>query len=54
MIRVEKGLVDAVNSFAEVTSAWQKYIAAVSMFLYIQYWIIIVLLCAMFLKYGVA
>ena len=50
----EKGLKDAVNPFAELNSAWQKYTAAVSMFLSIQYGIIMILLFAVFLKYGVA
>ena len=33
----EKELVDVVNPFAELESAWEKYTAAVSMFLSLQY-----------------
>ena len=48
----EKELVDAVNPFSELESAWEKYTEAVSMFEYVQYGIIIVMLIAVFLKYG--
>ena len=50
----ENGLVDAVNPFAELKSAWAKYTAAVSMFLSVQYGIIMIMLIAVFLKYGVS
>ena len=51
---VENGLVDAVNPFAELKSAWAKYTATVSMFLSLQYGIILIMLIAVFLKYGVS
>ena len=51
---VEDRLVDAVNSFAELKSAWVRYTAAVSMFLSVQYAIIRIMLFAVFLKYGVS
>ena len=47
----ENGLVDAVNLFAELKSAMAKYTAAV---LSVQYMIILIMLIAMFLKYGVS
>ena len=50
----ENGLVDAVNSFAELKSAWAKYTAVVSMFMSVQYMIIVIMLIAVFLKYGVS
>ena len=45
-------MVDAVNPFAELRGAWEKYIVAISMFLSIQYAIIMILLFAVFLKHG--
>ena len=45
---------DAVNPFAELKSAWAKYIAKVSMFLSVQNGIIMIMLIAVFLKYGVS
>ena len=50
----EHGLVDAVNPFAELESAWAKYTAAVSMFLSVLYGIIMVMLIGVFLKYRVS
>ena len=50
----EDGLVDAVNPFAELTGAWEKYTAAISMFLSIQYAIIMIMLFAVFFKHGVS
>ena len=50
----EKKLIDAVNPFAEMESVWEKYTAAVSMSLSLQYGIIIIVLIAVFLKYGVS
>ena len=50
----EDGLVDTVNLFSELRSVWEKYAAAISMFLYIQYEIIMIMLLAVFLKYGVS
>ena len=50
----ENGLVDAVNSFAELKSAWAKYTAVVSMFMSVQCMIIVIMLIAVFLKYGVS
>ena len=44
---------DAVNPFGEL-GAWVKYTAAISLFLSIQYAIIMILLFAVFLKYGVS
>ena len=43
---------DAVNPFAELRGAWQKYTAAISLFLSIQDAIIMILLFAVFLKCG--
>ena len=51
---VENGLVDAVNPFAELKSALAKYTSAVSMFLSVQYGIIMIMLIAVCLKYGVS
>ena len=47
----ENGLVDAVNLFAELKSAMAKYTAAV---LSVQYMIIVIMLIALFLQYGVS
>ena len=48
----EDGLEDAVSSFAKLKSAWVRYTATVSMFLSVQYEIIMIKLLAVFLKYG--
>ena len=45
---------DALNPFAELENAWKKNTTAVSMFLSMQYGIIIVMLIAVILKYGVS
>ena len=46
------GLVNAVNLFSELRNVWDRYATVISMFISIQYAVIIVLLCAVFLKYG--
>ena len=51
---VEDGLVDAVNPFVELRGAWEKYTVATSLFLSIQYAIIMILWFAVFLKYRVS
>ena len=48
----EDGLVEAVNPFIELKSAWAKYTAVVSLFLSVQYEIILIMLLAVFIKYG--
>ena len=48
------GLVDAVNPFVELRGAWEKYTVAISMFLSMQYAIIMIMLFAVFLEYGVS
>ena len=48
----EDGLVDAVNPFAELRGACEKYTEAISLFLLIQYAIILILLFAVFLNCG--
>ena len=50
----EDGLVDAVNSFSKLCGVWDKYAAVISMFISIQYAVIIFMLCAVFLKYGIS
>ena len=50
----EDRLVDSVNPFAELRSAWDKNAAAVSIFLSMQYAIIMIMLFAVFLNYGVS
>ena len=50
----EDGLEDAVSSFAKLKSAWVRYTATVSMFLSVQYVIIMIMLFAVFLKYKVS
>ena len=52
--KAEKGLVDYVNLFAELTSIWQQYTSTVSMFLSIQYGNILILLGTNLLKYEVS
>ena len=49
----EEGLVDAVNPFSEIQDVWERYATFISMFISIQYAVIIVMLCAVFLKYGI-
>ena len=48
------GLVNAVNPFSKLRDVWDRYATVISVFLYIQYAIIMVMLCAVFLKYGVS
>ena len=48
----ENGLVDLVNPFPELKSAWAKYTPVVSMFLSVQYVIIMIMLITV--KYGVS
>ena len=50
----EDGLVDAVNPFVELRGAWEKYTVAIFLFLLIQCAIIMILLFAVFLMYGVS
>ena len=50
----EDGLVDAVNPFSNLRDVWNRYAAVISMFISIQYAVIIVMLCAVFLKYGIS
>ena len=50
----EDGLINAVNSFSKLRNVWDRYATVISMFLSIQYVVIIVILCAVFLKYGVS
>ena len=50
----EVGLVDAVNPFSNLRDVWDRYAPVVSMFISIQYVVIIVMLCAVFLKYGIS
>ena len=51
---VEDGLVDAVNPFSKLRDVWDRYTVMISMFLSIQYTIIMIMLFAVFLKYGVS
>ena len=50
----EDGLEDAVNPFSKLRDVWDKYAAVISMFISIQYAVIIVMLFAVFLKYGIS
>ena len=47
-------MVNAVNPFSELRDVWVKYAAVISIFLSIQYSIIMVMLCVVFMKYGVS
>ena len=48
-------MVDAViNPFSKLRDVWDRYPAVISMFLSIQYAIIMIMLCAVFMKYGVS
>ena len=42
----------AVNPFAELENAWEKYTETFSLFLSVQYRIIMIMLITVFLKYG--
>ena len=50
--KAEDGLENAVNPFSKLRDVWDRYATAISMFLSIQYTIIMVMLGAMLLKYG--
>ena len=50
----EDWLENAVNLFSKHRDVWNSYAAVISMFLSIQYAIIMVMLCAGFMKYGVS
>ena len=54
MREAHNGLVDKVNPFAELKSAWAIYTAAIFMFVSVQYVIIFIMLIAEILKYGVS
>ena len=45
---------NAVNPFSKLHDIWDKYAAVISMFISIQYAVIIIMLCAVFLKYGIS
>ena len=47
-------MVKAVNQFTKLRDVWDKYVTVISMFLSIQYTIIRVMLCVVFMKYGVS
>ena len=47
-------MVNAVNPFSKLRDVWDKYATVILMFLSIQYAIIMVMLCSVFLKYGVS
>ena len=48
------GLVNAVSPFSKLRDVWDKYAGVISMFLSIQYAIIMMMLFAVFMKYGVS
>ena len=48
------GLVDAVDPFSNLCDVWDRYAAVTSMFISIQYAVIMVMLGTVFLKYGIA
>ena len=50
----EDGLKNAVNPFSKLRDVWDRYATVISMFLSIQYAVIMVMLCKVFLKYGVS
>ena len=50
----EDGLVDAVNPFSKLRDVWDRYAAVISMFISIQYVVIIFMLCVVFLKYRIS
>ena len=47
-------MINAVNPFSKMRDVWDRYATVISIFLSIQYAIIIVMLCGVFLKYGVS
>ena len=50
----EDGIENAVNPFSKLRDVWDRYATAISMFLSIQYAIIMVMLGAVLLKYGIS
>ena len=50
----EDGIENAVNPFSKLRDVWDRYATAISMFLSIQYAIIMVMLGAVSLKYGIS
>ena len=50
----EDGIENAVNPFSKLRDVWDRYATANSMFLSIQYAIIMVMLGAVLLKYGIS
>ena len=44
---------NAVNPFSGIRDVWDRYATGISMFISVQYAVIIVMLCAVFLKYGI-
>ena len=50
----EDGLVKAINPFSKLRDVWDRYAAIISMFISIQYAVIIFMLCVVFLKYGIS
>ena len=48
------GLENAVNPLSKLRDVWDRYATAISMFLSIQYAIIMVMLGAVFLKHGIS
>ena len=49
----EDELEDAVNPFSGLRDVWDRYATGISMFILVQYDVIIVMLCAVLLKYGI-
>ena len=45
---------NTVNPFSKLRNVWDKYAAVISMFISIQYAVIILMLCVVFLKYGIS
>ena len=43
-----------MNPFSKLRGVWDKYAAVISMFISIQYAVIIFMLCAVFFKYGIS
>ena len=50
----EDGLINAVNPFSKLRDVWDRYATVISIFLSMQYVIIMVMLCRVFLKYEVS
>ena len=49
---VKEGVENAVNPFSGLRDVWDRYATVISMFISIQYAVIMVMLCIVFLKYG--